>query len=64
MGFIQGTPNEYFSIHLFLGQASVSHLGITPVTRTLLQLGLGGVCKQSVVGLLLYGADGVRQESV
>jgi hypothetical protein len=64
MGFIQGTPNDCLSIHLFLGQASVSHLGLTLVTRTLLQLGLGGVCKQSVVVLLLYGTDGVRQESI
>jgi hypothetical protein len=52
MGFIQGTPDDCLSIHLFLGQASVSPLGITLVTRTLLQLRLGGVCKQSVVVLL------------
>jgi hypothetical protein len=64
MGFIQGTPNDCFSIYLFLGQASVSYPSITQVTRTVLQLGLGGVCKQSVVVLLLYGIDGVRQESV
>jgi hypothetical protein len=64
MGFIQGTTNDCLSVHLFLGQASVSDLGITLVTGTLLQLGLGGVCKQSVVVLFLYGTEEVRQESV
>jgi hypothetical protein len=43
MVFIQGTSNDYVSIHLFLRQASVSYLSIALVTRTLLQLGLGGV---------------------
>jgi hypothetical protein len=63
MVFIQGTPSDCLSTHLFLGQASVIYLSITLVTRTLLQLGLGGVSKQSVAVLLLYGTDGVRQES-
>jgi len=33
-GFIQGTSNDFLSIHLFLGQASVSRLGITLVIKT------------------------------
>jgi hypothetical protein len=56
-GFTQGTTNDCLSIHLSLGQASVSHIGITLATRKLLKLGLGGVCKQSVVVLLSYGTD-------
>jgi len=33
-GFIQGTPNDCLPIHLFLGQASVSRLGMTLVIKT------------------------------
>jgi hypothetical protein len=55
--FIQGTPNDFLHIHLFLGQASVSRLGMTLVIKTPHSLGLGGVSKNSVVVLILYGTD-------
>jgi hypothetical protein len=32
--FIQGTPVDCLSIHLFLGQANVSRLGVTLVKKT------------------------------
>jgi len=33
-GFIQGTPKDFLPIHLFLGQANVSRLGMTLVIKT------------------------------